>query len=107
MAQTMLETPSGQGSVYDGRTLIADVRYWLHMSKNFRTVKSPAGMWRLPGPVNITGEIEVISGERDLLGTFTLQLADQRQWDCVIKAGASGSGKYQASNGLGGLTAKT
>jgi hypothetical protein len=107
MAQTILETPSGQGSVYDGRTLIADVRYWLDIRKNFRTVKSRSGMWRLPGPVNITGEIEVISGERDLLGTFTLHLADQRQWVCVIKAGDAGSRQYQASNGAGGLTAKT
>jgi hypothetical protein len=107
MDQTTIETPSGQGRLYNGRRLIADVRYRLDIRTKFRTVKSPSGMWRLPRPVNITGEIQVIHGERDLSGTFTLHLTDHRQWDCVIKDGASVSGKYQTINGLGGLTAKT
>jgi hypothetical protein len=107
MAQTTIETPSGQGSLYNGSTLIANVHYQLHIYKNFRTARSPSGSWRLPGPLIITGEIERISGGCDLLGPFTLQLADNRQWSCIIHDGNSVSGKYQAINGPGGLTANT
>ena len=106
MAQTMIETPSGQGSLYNGHTCVADVRYQLHIGKNFRTVRSRSGMWRLPTSLMVTGEIEVISGEHDLQGSFTLHLADHRQWACVINGGAAVAGKYQATNGAGGLTAK-
>jgi hypothetical protein len=116
MAQTTIETPSGQGNLYNGPTLIADVRYRLHIGKYFRTLKPHVGSggsgklrakgWRLPGPLIITGEIEVIRGEGDLCGAFTLHLADQRQWACVITAGDAVAGKYQAISDVGGLTAK-
>lgn len=116
MAQTTIETPSGQGSLYNGVTLITAVHYRLHISKYFRTLKPHAGSsrtskvrskgWRLPGPLIITGEFEVISGKADLRGDYTLQMADQRQWACVITAGDAVSGRYQAISGAGGLTAK-
>ena len=111
MSEQTLEILHGQGSLYEGEYFLSNVYYQLCITQNSRTIrsrpgKSYSGIWRFPGQLIVKGELEIISGERTLLGALTLRLADQRQWHCLIQSGNATSGKYQAISGAGGLTVK-
>jgi hypothetical protein len=95
-----LETPTGKGKVVKDGVPIADVTYTLLVKQEYLISKSLTGEEELPGQKEISGQIRVIAGERDLMdgSILTLQLADDRQWQFFARSGDPVSGQYSAVN---------
>lgn len=102
-----IEQPSGLGKVFKGTEYLADVAYALRVEQEFLVWPSRSGSQVAPGLKNITGEITVVRGERDLInneGPFTLHLDDGRKWEFHVRLGDPVSATYGAINaGAGGL----
>jgi hypothetical protein len=97
MPQRTIETPEGLGNIYRNDQKIADVRYALQVNQEYSIARtlgrsSPS---EVPGVKNITGKIEVLKGERNLMGeTLTLHLEDGHELKFVASQGNIMAGTY-------------
>ncbi len=93
-------TPSGQGRVLREGQYLADVSYSLQVIQEYIVVSGSAGDEEIESLREITAQISVISGEKDLgLGQqLTLELDDGRSWEFITKTRDHASGTYQAVN---------
>jgi hypothetical protein len=96
----MLEAPHGVGKVYKDDREIARVNYQLQIKQEFIIEKSSSGEEETPGLKEITGQINIIEGERNLIdgSVLTLYLSDNRKWQFFTNRGNPISGNYVAVN---------
>ena len=102
-----VEAPSGRGEVFKDDKAISQVRYSLYVYQDIYVTRTPGGVEEVPGLMDVSGIITVITGERNLMGvdSLTLHLADGRVWTFFAKAGDPVSGEYECVNASGeGLT---
>jgi hypothetical protein len=98
--------PRGAGEVYRADTWLAHVGYSLVVKQ---TILTKPGGPVVPGPKDITGEITVLEGERDLIanqqGQLMLHLEDGRKLAFLILQQDPTSATYEITNATGeGLT---
>jgi hypothetical protein len=99
----IVETLSGTGKVYKDDKAIANVRYKLQIRQQFILTTSSSGEEEIPGLREITGQISVIEGERNLVNrkVLTLHLVDGRTWQFYAVSGDPITGMYSAVNASG------
>jgi hypothetical protein len=98
-----VETPNGSGKVFKNDIEVATVRYSLRVIQEILISKSFAETSEVEGLQEITGNISVIDGERDLMGDspYILHLADGRKWEFLATSGNPISGEFRAVNSGG------
>jgi hypothetical protein len=99
----IIESLTGTGNVYKDNEVISDVQYRLQITQEFIISRSHSSTEELPGLKEISGQIDVISGERDLMdgNMMTLQLKDGRKWKFFAPRGDFISGSYQVVSASG------
>ena len=98
-----VENPSGIGKVFRDDGYLSDVRYRLRVVQEILIAASFAGEEEIEGLREITGDIDVIKGEGNLISDeqLTLQLEDGRTWKFITKSGDPLSARYQVMNASG------
>jgi hypothetical protein len=104
----VIETPSGEGDLYKGAERQGRVAYQLMIEQEFLFPRAMGKVDRVPGLQRITGNIEILEGERYIeLGTeFILHLEDGRKLECFVLDGDEFSGIYSIAPTGKGLTGK-
>jgi len=99
----ILDTLSGVGSVYKSENLIANVQYELQIGQEFIISRSSSGEDEIPSFKRITGLLNIIDGEKNLIGRdiLTLQLSDGRKWSFFATNYDSYSGTFSLVNAPG------
>lgn len=100
-----LERPTGNGRVCrENGEEVAKVFYNLQVGQEFLIARDAGGSEEIPGLRNISGQVTVIEGERDLMTseeTWTLHLSDGRYLKFFASRGNPVSGTYQISPASG------
>jgi hypothetical protein len=79
----------GKGVVFDGENELSKVEYSLDIFQEFIIMRSNEGVTKTPSYKQIRGFLQVIDGERNLIGgeILILQLDDGRKLDFFAKSG--------------------
>lgn len=94
----LIETPRGIGVVYESNgEFVGNAKYDLKIEQN--TITSASDNQKVRGLKFISGRMEIIEGEKDLItedwGDLTLNLEDGRSLIFFVKHGDPSSGAYQ------------
>lgn len=99
----VVERLNGFGKVTRGEIFLSDVRYSLQIVQEIIVSRSFSGTEEIPGFKEISGQIAVISGEKELMdgNIMTLLLEDGRKWKFIPLSGNLITGNYQVVNAGG------